>query len=793
MWLCGSVEASLFAFLAYYSSFISVNTLPVGKNITLTKLYSVRFEDIADLSEGVTGDFGNLGINAQLDQASLAEKVTEFRLHRPGFQHVPHSISLESNAEPGLFLRYKNYKFHLEKAKPTGLFEKDATFVERQPVGPHSISLELFTHPGWFLCHETDAPFVLKATSKVVGSKEFDQKCVFRPVVRTPGTRLTTKTIITPKPLTDERQKELKAAEAAKLLDSLVAKESAGEIMAAKPTASTPAATKANDKTNGITSTASTPAATKANDKTNDITLKPAVKKISGQIISYRGSGAVNPRLLQYHTGNQAVPRGGARLLSPQRYQRPYGYGLAGAKGPVIKPYGPAYGPRTTSTGRLYLGQQQYKQNMRGANAKYVQAYNQKPANQYNVRGGGWGRMSATNYARKGNYRQAIYPQGFLAQTLNQLSSASTMRTAKPYVQRPKPVPYRPPINRAYSAPARTTLAAKQQTPPSQQVKGSSSVAITSGLGSGVALSYHHPKEPKPVDPKLATVDKGDKCIGLKFFNKLRRPVKIISSMKMAGYLVTAETFKLKTIFKHSRRNRKVIFYAQDLDDKEEVLLNNNNVVTVIPGPCDMPYRQLYITRPGQFTNQAIEDLLKQGPASTRSVVQSSPTGGFGQWSAFGPCSTSCGSGFQTRSRSCLPSRACLGPTVETRACIQPPCTKPQCVQTYGGNSNVGKCCSLPFIFRDTVYDKCIKHTHTGNMWCATTPNYDQDRTWGFCKQTERRSNTMYRPPGYLPAPVPHVDLPSLPSGCDPSCYNMCIPGCHVTCCSAHALAFPSI
>lgn len=98
-----------------------------------------------------------------------------------------------------------------------------------------------------------------------------------------------------------------------------------------------------------------------------------------------------------------------------------------------------------------------------------------------------------------------------------------------------------------------------------------------------------------------------DKCISIRFFNKIQKPVKIVSSMKREGYLVTAETFKLRTIFKHARKDRKVHFYAQDLNDKEDVLLNNNNVVTVIPGPCDLPYRSIYLSRNGQYTNKSKE------------------------------------------------------------------------------------------------------------------------------------------------------------------------------------------
>ena len=55
--------------------------------------------------------------------------------------------------------------------------------------------------------------------------------------------------------------------------------------------------------------------------------------------------------------------------------------------------------------------------------------------------------------------------------------------------------------------------------------------------------------------------------------------------MKLGGYLITAETFKLKTVFKHPHKHHHVIFYARDADDKDnEVMLNNNNAIAVTPG-----------------------------------------------------------------------------------------------------------------------------------------------------------------------------------------------------------------
>ena len=67
------------------------------------------------------------GVMADQRSAFLGKNADSFRFHRPGFEHVPGSVSLESAAHPGLYLRYKNYKFHLEKAKPTGVFGKTVT------------------------------------------------------------------------------------------------------------------------------------------------------------------------------------------------------------------------------------------------------------------------------------------------------------------------------------------------------------------------------------------------------------------------------------------------------------------------------------------------------------------------------------------------------------------------------------------------------------------------------------------------------------------------------------------
>ena len=89
----------------------------------MVKLFPPSTQNNAAGSTPVSQETGK-GVMADQRSAFLGKKADAFRLHRPGFEHVPGSVSLESAAHPGLYLRYKNYKFHLEKMKPTGVFGK---------------------------------------------------------------------------------------------------------------------------------------------------------------------------------------------------------------------------------------------------------------------------------------------------------------------------------------------------------------------------------------------------------------------------------------------------------------------------------------------------------------------------------------------------------------------------------------------------------------------------------------------------------------------------------------------
>jgi hypothetical protein len=53
-------------------------------------------------------------------------------------------------------------------------------------------------------------------------------------------------------------------------------------------------------------------------------------------------------------------------------------------------------------------------------------------------------------------------------------------------------------------------------------------------------------------------------------------------------------------------------------------------------------------------------------------------------------------------------------------------------VRSHHGNGNFA-CCRFPFIYDGKSRDTCVLDDKTGQFWCATTKNYDQDKLFGYC------------------------------------------------------------
>ncbi|XP_039652082.1 72 kDa type IV collagenase [Perca fluviatilis] len=80
-------------------------------------------------------------------------------------------------------------------------------------------------------------------------------------------------------------------------------------------------------------------------------------------------------------------------------------------------------------------------------------------------------------------------------------------------------------------------------------------------------------------------------------------------------------------------------------------------------------------------------------------------------------------------------------------------------MSTVGGNAE-GSPCVFPFTFLGDTYESCTSSGRSdGKMWCASTKSYDDDRKWGFCPDQGMNSVPTDKPLPPTQGPVTPMDI----------------------------------
>jgi hypothetical protein len=90
----------------------------------LSETYEKFYTTDASYRATTTQRHSAMGISTLAKFSMLSNTPTLFKVRRPGLNNDVNTVSLESIQKPGLYLRYKNYKFHMEKNDETELFRK---------------------------------------------------------------------------------------------------------------------------------------------------------------------------------------------------------------------------------------------------------------------------------------------------------------------------------------------------------------------------------------------------------------------------------------------------------------------------------------------------------------------------------------------------------------------------------------------------------------------------------------------------------------------------------------------
>lgn len=90
------------------------------------------------------------------------------------------------------------------------------------------------------------------------------------------------------------------------------------------------------------------------------------------------------------------------------------------------------------------------------------------------------------------------------------------------------------------------------------------------------------------------------KCVLVAFSNKCKQQVKINSSLKPLGYIITGTSLKLKNIIRHPELHPTVTFSAVDPSGQRSLLVNGQMSMILTPKADCSTYTQIEVT-PGNI------------------------------------------------------------------------------------------------------------------------------------------------------------------------------------------------
>ncbi|CAB4002013.1 Matrix metallo ase-9 [Paramuricea clavata] len=668
----------------------------------LSETYEKFYTTDASYRPTTTRQHNAMGISTLAKFSMLSNTPTLFKVRRPGLNNDVNTVSLESIQKPGLYLRYKNYKFHMEKNDDTELFQKDATFHEK--LGPRGRAYELLGRDSWFMCHTDTTPYTLKARSERIGTQGFVNNCVYVPVkqdmVEKKNIVKTLPTggamVVNHVPTTLDTDKCIsirfvnQLGGPVRVVSSLKPE---GYLVTANAFKLKTIFKHANHKQRHVIFYAEN-----VQDRDDDVmlnkknvfTIKPreCLEDFQNVVLSSQSNAANSDAAITEAQDTQTTPTPNNDLTTSSPNN-----------------------DLTTSSPNNDLTKS-------------------SPNNE------------VTNNA------PIPPPLGNGTLTLPALNDGTPKAPATSETSSTPP-------GLSDTSPNQSSLSNTSPKPPGSSDTTPNQLSLSDTSPKPPASSDTTPKpQGSTATPSAASVGKTTPTI-----LKDAKPTAQNNDMPQENPNVPASELALMSSAHHATPKPNPTPHAMNTITANEIGVANVLKPNTVPAwvtPNPNQFSQSSYTAPLKQQIQSLDNVLRKriqtqprpvfGSVPTSSVRQnngysplsSGRSDGYETWSSYGPCSVSCGVGTRRRSRVCRPGFYCIGPAAETRACIKEQCAS-NCIHTIGGTVREGSCCHFPFSYNGAQYYHCIlSPKNNERMWCATTPYFEQDKQWGYCPRSAK-------------------------------------------------------